>query len=70
MPLRCRDGRRLDVVRKPDGTPPDLPRPADLLVSEVGLGGLSGMEAMAREWQRAPICVSRFPPHPPRTAGF
>ena len=31
-----RDGRRMDSVRKPDGTPPELPRRADLLVYEVG----------------------------------
>ena len=30
-----KDARRMDVVRKPDGTPPDLPRPADILVYEV-----------------------------------
>ena len=35
----CRDARRLDVLRKADGTPPDLPRRADLLVYEVGKGG-------------------------------
>ena len=29
------DARRMDVVRKPDGTPPDLPRRADVLVYEV-----------------------------------
>lgn len=34
----CRDARRLDVLRKADGTPPDLPRRADLLVYEVGKG--------------------------------
>lgn len=33
----CRDARRLDVYRKPDGTPPDLPRRADLLVYEVSV---------------------------------
>lgn len=30
-----RDARRLDVLRKPDGTPPDMPRKADVLVYEV-----------------------------------
>ena len=30
-----KDARRMDVVRKPDGTPPDMPRPADILVYEV-----------------------------------
>lgn len=34
--LLPRDARRLDVFRKPDGTPPDLPRKADLLVQEAG----------------------------------
>lgn len=35
-PVPRRDARRLDVLRKADGTPPDLPRRADLLVYEVG----------------------------------
>lgn len=30
-----KDARRMDVVTKPDGTPPDLPRKADILVYEV-----------------------------------
>ena len=30
-----RDVRRMDVLRKPDGTAPELPRRADLLVYEV-----------------------------------
>lgn len=37
-----RDARRLDVVRKPDGTPPDMPTRADLLVYEVFDSGLIG----------------------------
>ena len=39
---RRRDARRLDVHRKPDGTPPDLPRRADLLVYEVFDSGCIG----------------------------
>ena len=30
-----KDARRLDVARKPDGTAPELPRRANLLVYEV-----------------------------------
>ncbi|KAL4447971.1 hypothetical protein ABPG75_005190 [Micractinium tetrahymenae] len=40
--LLDKDARRLDVVRKPDGTPPDLPRQADLLVQEVFDSGCIG----------------------------
>eukprot|EP00887_Chlorella_sp_A99_P004798 scaffold4.g4798.t1 len=37
-----RDARRLDVLRKPDGTPPDLPRKADVLIYEVFDSGCIG----------------------------
>lgn len=47
-PPCCRDVRRLDVFRKPDGTPPDLPRRADLLVYEVGRLGCSCLSYMRR----------------------
>ncbi|KAK9863045.1 hypothetical protein WJX84_000363 [Apatococcus fuscideae] len=37
-----KDVRRMDVAQKPDGTPPDMPRKADLLVFEVFDSGLIG----------------------------
>ena len=37
-----KDVRRLSTVRKPDGTPPDLPRPADVAVYEIFDSGLIG----------------------------
>ena len=30
-----KDVRRMDVAQKPDGTPPDMPTKADMLVFEV-----------------------------------
>lgn len=41
-----RDVRRMDVVRKPDGTAPELPRPADLAVFEIFDSGLIGEGAL------------------------
>jgi len=41
-----RDARRMDVVRKPDGTPPDMERKADILVYEVFDSGLIGEGAL------------------------
>ncbi|GAB4824134.1 hypothetical protein N2152v2_011180 [Parachlorella kessleri] len=40
--LLDRDVRRMDTLRKPDGTPPELPRRADLAVYEVFDSGLIG----------------------------
>ena len=37
-----RDVRRMDVLRKPDGTPPELQRPVDLAIFEVFDSGLIG----------------------------
>ena len=41
-----RDARRMDVVPKPDGTPPDMERKADLLIYEVFDSGLIGEGAL------------------------
>ncbi|QDZ17548.1 S-adenosyl-L-methionine-dependent methyltransferase [Chloropicon primus] len=41
-----RDARRMDVLRKPDGTPPDMERKADLLIYEVFDSGLIGEGAL------------------------
>ena len=41
-----RDARRMDVVRKPDGTPPDMEKKADILIYEVFDSGLIGEGAL------------------------
>jgi hypothetical protein len=42
--IENKDSRRMDVVRKPDGMPPELERKADLLVYEVR-PGMDGHES-------------------------
>ena len=41
-----RDARRMDVVRKADGTPPDMEQKADILIYEVFDSGLIGEGAL------------------------
>lgn len=47
-----RDARRMDTQRKPDGTPPELPRRADLLVYEVRYMGGREVQLGGQAWGR------------------
>ena len=51
-----KDVRRMSAKPKPDGTPPDLARPADILIYEARLGAPSASRAGGNATSVADVC--------------